>query len=91
MLSGFFYYNSLDKFISYIKGVWLVFTIVMFIEISEINANSVDPYQTPRTVASDLGLHRLPMSLLWGARLIWVKQPAQYKQVFLIHQLYLRN
>ena len=28
------------------------------------NANSVDPDQTPRSAASDLGLHCLPMSLL---------------------------
>ena len=37
------------------------------------NANSVDPYQTPRSAASDLGLHRLPMSLLWDARHKWFK------------------
>ena len=30
MPSVFFYFNSLDKFISYIRGVWLVFIIVMF-------------------------------------------------------------
>ena len=30
MPSGFFYFNSLDKFISYISGVWLVIIIVMF-------------------------------------------------------------
>ena len=39
-----------------------------------LNANSVDPDQTPRSAASDLGLHCLPMSLLWDARLKWVKQ-----------------
>ena len=27
------------------------------------NANSVDPDQTPRSAASDLGLHRLSISL----------------------------
>ena len=32
-----------------------------------INANSVDPDQTPRSVASDLDLHCLPMSHLWDA------------------------
>ena len=42
----------------------------IFVEISELNANSVDPDQTPR---SDLGQHCLPMSLLLNARLIWVK------------------
>ena len=75
MPSGFFYFNSLDSFISYIRSVWLVFITVMFffLEISELNANSVDPDQTPSSAASDLGLHCLPVSLLWDARLIWVK------------------
>ena len=39
------------------------------------NANSVDPNQTPQNphfVASDLGLHGLPMSLLWDARHVYV-------------------
>ena len=35
-------------------------------------ANSEDPDQTPRSGASDLGLHCLPMSHKWDARLIWV-------------------
>ena len=55
--------SSSDRFISYIEGVWLVF-ITMFVEISEFNANSVDPDQTPRSAASDLGLYFLQMSLL---------------------------
>ena len=32
---------------------------------SGLNANSEDPSQTPRSVASDLVLHCLPMSLKW--------------------------
>ena len=36
-------------------------------------ANSEDPDQTPRFAASDLGLHGLPMSQKWDARLIRVK------------------
>ena len=39
-----------------------------------VNANSVDPDQTPRSAASDLGLHCLPMSHLWDARYKWVNQ-----------------
>ena len=35
-----------------------------------LNANNVDPDQTPRSAASDLGLHCLPMSLLRDA---WYK------------------
>ena len=31
-----------------------------------------DPDQTPRSAASDLGLHCLPVSQKWDARLIWV-------------------
>ena len=36
---------------------------------SELNANSLNPDQTSRSAASDLGLYCLPMSLLWDARL----------------------
>ena len=36
------------------------------------NANSVDPDQTPRSLASDLVLHYLQMPLLWDARHKWV-------------------
>ena len=37
----------------------------MFCRNSELNANSMDPDQMPRSAASYLGLHYLPMSLLW--------------------------
>ena len=36
-------------------------------------ANSGDPDQTPRSAASDLGLHCLPITLLRVSRLQWVK------------------
>ena len=45
----------------------------VFAEIFEFNANRVDPDLTPYSVASDLDLHCLLMSLLWDARLKWVK------------------
>ena len=35
-------------------------------------ANSWDPDQTPRSAASDLGLHYLPITLLRVSRLQWV-------------------
>ena len=38
-----------------------------------MQANSGDPDQTPHSVASDLGLHCLPMSHKKDARHIWVK------------------
>ena len=49
------------------------------------NANSVDPDQMPHSAASDLGLHYLPMSLLWEARLKWVKRQSagKVKSIFL--------
>ena len=34
------------------------------LKISAFNANSEDPDQTPRSAASDLGLHYLPLSFL---------------------------
>ena len=69
---------TLDRSIFYIKGVWLVFIIIMFCRISKFNANSVDPDQTPRSAASDLGLRCLPMSFLWDARLKWVNTSYWY-------------
>ena len=74
MLSGLFYLNSLVRSISYLRGARLVFIIIIFVEIPELNENSIDPDWTLHSAASDLGLHCLPMSLLWDARLKWVNQ-----------------
>ena len=41
-----------------------------------VNANSVDPDQTPRCAASDLGLHYLPVTL-FGISRQWFKQVAK--------------
>ena len=46
--------------------------VIFIVETPVLNANSVDPDQTPRSVASDLGRHYLPMSLLRNARHKWV-------------------
>ena len=52
-----------------IQGVSDQFLLLpSFIEIPVLNVNSEDPDQTPRSAASDLGLHCLPVSLLWDAR-----------------------
>ena len=40
---------------------------------AEVFANSEDPDKTPFSVASDLGLHCLPITLLEVSRLKWVK------------------
>ena len=74
MPSGPFYLNTLDRSISNLRGGGLVTFLLLtcFIEFLVFNANSVDPDQTPRSAASDLGLHCLPVFLLWDARLKWV-------------------
>ena len=64
MPSGLVYLNSLDRSISNRGAVWLVFIIIMFIEIPVLKTNGTDPDQTPRSAASDMGLHCLSMSLL---------------------------
>ena len=47
-----------------IEGVsGLFLSLLCFIEIPLFNANKVNPDQMPRSVASALGLHCLPMSL----------------------------
>ena len=69
MPSELFYLNSLDRFLSCLRGVWSFFLLLpCFIEMPLVNANSIDPDQTPRSAASDLGLHCLPMSHLRDAR-----------------------
>ena len=50
------------------RSVRLLLIVTIFVAISELIANSVDPDQTPRSAASDQGLHCLPMYLLWDAR-----------------------
>ena len=40
---------------------------------AKLFANSGDPDQMPRSAASDLGLHCLPITLLRVSRLQWVK------------------
>ena len=46
-----------------------------------MNANCVDPDQTPRSAASDLGLHCLPISLLWEARYKGVKRASVFESL----------
>ena len=55
-------FNSLDGSISSRSGVLLVLQLLCVAYIPVCYANSVDPDQTPRSAASDLGLHCLPMS-----------------------------
>ena len=41
---------------------------------AKLFANSRDPDQTPHSTASDVGLHLLPITLLWVSRLQWVNK-----------------
>ena len=47
----------------------------------ELFANSGDPDQTPRSSASNLGLHCLPITLLGDFRLQWVNQFAYQEEI----------
>ena len=62
MPSGLFYLKSLKWSIFNIRGVCWFVLLPCFIEISVLNAESVDPDQTSHSAASDLGLHYLPMN-----------------------------
>ena len=67
MPSGLLYFN-LDRFIPNRRGVRQDLLLPFAMDIPVHYANSVSPDQTPRSTASDLGLHCLPMSFLWDAR-----------------------
>ena len=48
---------------------------------TKLFANSGDPDQTPCSALSDLGLHCLPITLLWVSQLQWVKDGQNMKCV----------
>ena len=53
------------------KGCLVSLLSSCFVEISELNANSVDTDQRPHSMASDLGLHCLTVSLLSDTGALW--------------------
>ena len=59
----------LDKSICHFSCVRSVLSLLFYLKWKILLANIVDPDY----VASDLGLHCLPMTLLWISRLEWVK------------------
>ena len=67
---GLFHPNQLNEPMSNFRGVWCTFSFLFYFEWIFLVATNEDSDQTPR---SDLGLHCLPMSQKWDARLIWVK------------------
>ena len=62
-----------------------------FVKISIVNANSEDPYQTPRSAAFDQGLLSLPVSLLYDARLKYYKCVPKLEQVHSAIRWYVLN
>ena len=67
MSNGLFYLYSSDPSISNIKVSGQFLLLPCIIEIRVLNGNSVDPDQTPRSVASNLGLNCLPVPFQWDA------------------------
>ena len=53
---------------------------------SDLDANSVDPDQTPHSAVSDLGLYCLQMPILRDARLKWVKFKGNSRQTLFLHK-----
>ena len=74
MWTGLFYFKSMDWPISNGRNVWLVLLLPWFIEIPAFNGNRVDPDHMP-----DMGLHCLPVSLLWDTRHKWVNIPSKIR------------
>ena len=64
---------QLDESIYNFRGGWCTFSFLFYFEYIFLLANREDPDQTPRSTASDLGLHCLPMSQKWDIMFIWVK------------------
>ena len=62
---GDWIFVSFFFFFFFYGGVGAISGLLCFMEISVFNANIVD---TMQNMASDLGLHCLPMSLLWITR-----------------------
>ena len=55
ILSGLFYLNSLDRFISSSRGIWLVLYYYYYRNFCDI-ANSIEPDQTPYPSLVSLGI-----------------------------------
>ena len=70
--SGPIHPYQLEESISNFRAVWGTFSFLFCFESILVLTNNEDPDQMPHFVASDLGLHCLPMSQKWDARLICV-------------------
>ena len=55
-------------------------------KMAKLFANSGDTDQTLYSAASDLGLHSLPVTLLWVSKLKWVKTAVRYYSYVRLYQ-----
>ena len=72
--SGLFHCYMLDKPICHFRGVRSILSLLFYFGWKILLANCVGPDQMPHYVASDLGLHCLPMTLLRDFMYAWVKK-----------------
>ena len=58
----------LDKYIYHFRGAGSILSLLFYFLWKVLLENSVDPERMPHDVASDLGLHCLPITFLWDSR-----------------------
>ena len=61
-----------DESICHFRDIRFTLFFYSILDEKILLANNVDPDQTPHYVASNLGLHCLPLTLLWGSREEWI-------------------
>ena len=66
--SGLFHSYMFDKSICHFRGVGSIRHFYSIFDGKILSANNVDPDQMPHYVASDQGLHCLPITLLQVSR-----------------------
>ena len=81
MSNGLFHHTSFDQsiskrgggrcLVSFFFSFFFFIIISIFIEIPVVNTNSINPYETQHSEASDVGLHYLPIYLLLVSRPKW--------------------
>ena len=57
-----------DESICHFRGVTSILSLSLYFLCEILLANNVDPDQMPDHVASELGVHCLPITLLWVSR-----------------------
>ena len=65
---GFFHCFMLDESICHFRSIRSILSLLFHFYWKLLLANTVDPDQMPHYVASELGLHCLPMTLLRVSR-----------------------